>query len=321
MPAYKHLKVERPSAGVALLTLDNPDLRNAMSDEMTSSWVAAVAELAADRSLRAVVVTGSGSAFCSGGNTSWIASEPDATVDDLRSRMLPFYRTWLSIRGLEVPTIAALNGAAIGAGLCLALACDLRYAVPEAKLAMPFTALGMHPGMAATYLLPEAVGLPRAREMLFTGRVVTGADAVDIGLVNAVVEPERLLDEALEIAGRAAAAAPIATRLTKRALQHGPRSFAEALEWEALAQPVTLATEDLREGRQAQDERRQPVFRGAWEAGSTPGCASRRWGASCHEVPAVGTRRLPLPPAPPAGTCDASDARNPRGRGSTNGIP
>src|SRR6478735_3569363 len=127
-----HLRLERPSEGVVLLTLDNPGMRNAMSDEMTSSWVAAIDQVAADPSVRAVVVTGEGSAFCSGGNTSWIASEPDASVDRLRSRMLPFYRAWLSIRRLEVPTIAAVNGAAIGAGLCLALACDIRYAAAGA---------------------------------------------------------------------------------------------------------------------------------------------------------------------------------------------
>ena len=149
-PELTHLRLERPSDGVALLTLDNPDQRNAMSDEMTSSWVAAIDELAADRSVRAVVVTGAGSAFCSGGNTSWIASEPDASVDDLRTRMIAFYRAWLSIRRLEVPTIAAVNGPAIGAGLCLALACDIRYAAAGAKLGAPFVKLGMHPGMAAT---------------------------------------------------------------------------------------------------------------------------------------------------------------------------
>src|SRR3954453_18281203 len=159
MPAYEHLQVERPSAGVALLTLDNPDLRNAMSDEMTASWAAAMAELAADRSLRAVVVTGAGSAFCSGGDTSWIAGEPEATVDELRTRMLPFYRAWLSILTLEVPTLAAVNGPAtragngpaIGAGLCLALACDVRYAATGARLGAPFVRLGMHPGMGATW--------------------------------------------------------------------------------------------------------------------------------------------------------------------------
>ena len=115
MSDFTHLRVERPAEGVALLTLDNPDVRNAMSEEMTSSWVRAIDHLAEDSTVRVVVVTGAGSAFCSGGNTSWIASEPDATVDRLRSRMLPFYRAWLSIRRLEVPTIAApLMAAMVG---------------------------------------------------------------------------------------------------------------------------------------------------------------------------------------------------------------
>lgn len=255
------LRVERPLEGVVQLTLDLPERRNAMTEELTEAWRVAVAEIAGDRSVRAVVVTGEGKAFCAGGDLSWLGEGERAPVR-LRDRMLPFYRTWLTIRDLEVPTIAALNGAAIGAGLCMALGCDLRYATPEAKLAMPFTALGMHPGMAATYLLPEAVGMARAREMFFTGRVYTGQEAVGIGLVNDVFPAESLLEEVLGIAERIAATAPIATRLTKRAMQHGPRSFVEALEWEALAQPVTLASDDLREGLAAQGERRKPVFRG-----------------------------------------------------------
>ena len=264
------LRVERPADGVVQLTLALPERRNAMTEELTDAWRAALAEIADDRTVRAVVVTGEGKAFCAGGDLSWLQAG-DAEAGDtsetqgpiqLRDKMLPFYRTWLAIRELEVPTIAALNGAAIGAGLCLALGCDLRYATPEAKLAMPFTSLGMHPGMAATYLLPEAVGLPRAREMLFTGRVLTGAEAAEIGLVNEVFAGDRLLDEVLEIAVQVAATAPIATRLTKRAMQHGPRSFVEALEWEALAQPVTMASADLREGLRAQAERRRPTFRG-----------------------------------------------------------
>lgn len=259
------LRVDRPVEGVVLLTLDLPERRNAMTEELTEAWRLAIGEIATDRSVRAVVVTGEGKAFCAGGDLSWLGAgdgEAGPSPIRLRDRMLPFYRTWLSIRELEVPTIAALNGAAIGAGLCLALGCDLRYATPEAKLAMPFTSLGMHPGMAATYLLPEAVGLSRAREMLFTGRVLTGSEATAVGLVNDVFPAERLLDEVLAVATRIAGTAPIATRLTKRAMQHGPRSFVEALEWEALAQPVTLASADLREGLQAQAERRPPGFRG-----------------------------------------------------------
>jgi enoyl-CoA hydratase/carnithine racemase len=258
------LRVEHPADGVVQLTLALPERRNAMTEELTDAWRLALADIAADQGVRAVVVTGEGKAFSAGGDLSWLdAGEPGANVPILlRDKMLPFYRTWLAVRDLEIPTIAALNGAAIGAGLCLALGCDLRYAVPDAKLAMPFTALGMHPGMAATYLLPEAVGLPRAREMLFTGRVLTGSEAATIGLVNDVFPAEQLMEEVLGIATRIAATAPIATRLTKRAMQHGPRSFVEALEWEALAQPVTMASDDLREGLRAQAERRAPRFTG-----------------------------------------------------------
>ena len=168
-----------------------------MSAAMTASWGRVMAGLRADPGVRAVVVTGAGSAFCSGGDVSWIGAEPDATVDALRDRMLPFYRTWLAMRELEVPTIAAVNGAAIGAGLAVALACDLRYAAAEARLSAPFTMLGMHPGMATTYLLPEVAGLAVAREMLLTGRVVTGAEAAGFGLVNRAVPREEVLPAAL----------------------------------------------------------------------------------------------------------------------------
>ena len=255
------LVVERPSKGVALLRLALPQRRNAMTEEMTAAWVDAVAELAADRSLRAVVVTGEGTAFCSGGDLSWIESG-GSEVDALRAKMLPFYRSWLSVRELEVPVLAAVNGPAIGAGLCLALACDLRYAAPTARFGAPFAALGMHPGMAASYLLPEAIGLPRAREMFYTGMIVGADEAADIGLINAVLPAETLVATVLEKAEKVAAMAPIAVRLTKQALRHGPRSYAEAREWEALAQPVTMSTADLREGLRAQGERRPPRFEG-----------------------------------------------------------
>lgn len=262
-PELRHLRLERPSEGVVLLTLDNPGMRNAMSDEMTSSWVAAIDELAADRSVRAVVVTGEGSAFCSGGNTSWIASEPDASVDHLRARMLPFYRAWLSIRRLEVPTIAAVNGHAIGAGLCLALACDIRYAAAGAKLGLPFNKLGMHAGMAGTWLLPNVVGPAHARDLLLTGRVVESDEALRLGLVSRVIDPDVFLDEVLETAAGIAATAPIAARLTKVALADGGHSdFEAALQWEALAQPMTLATADLQEGIAAARDKRAPQFRG-----------------------------------------------------------
>jgi enoyl-CoA hydratase/carnithine racemase len=243
---YPDLSVERRDDGVVLVWLDNPDKRNAMSDAMTASWSRLMADLRTDRDARALLVTGAGTAFCSGGDTGWIGGEPDASVDHLRSRMIGFYREWLSVRDLEIPTIAAVNGAAIGAGLCLALACDLRYAAPQAKLGAPFTSLGMHPGMAATWLLPEVVGLAAARELLLTGRIVQGEEARDLGLVNRLLPEDGFVDAALDIAATVAAAAPVATRYTTTALRDGGHaSFEAAVQWEALAQPVTLATADL----------------------------------------------------------------------------
>jgi len=262
-PALVDLRLERPSPGVARLVLDNPAQRNAMSDEMTRSWGQAIDALAADRELRVVVVTGEGSAFCSGGNPAWIAGEPDAEVDYLRTRMMAFYQAWLAIRRLEVPTIAALNGPAVGAGLCVALACDLRYAAEGAKLSVPFVKLGMNPGMAATYLLPNVVGPVHARDLLLTGRAVDAEEALRIGLVSGVFAAEDFADEVQKIADGIASTAPIASRYTKVALRDGGHeNFDSALQWEALAQPITLATADLQEGVRAAREKRKADFRG-----------------------------------------------------------
>lgn len=261
--ANRLVRVDRPDTGVVLITLALPHRRNTMTAEMTAAWTESVARLRGDRSVRCVVVTGEGRAFCAGGDIGWIGAEPEKSADQLRDRMLPFYRAWLSIRDLDVPTIAAINGPAVGAGLCLAMACDLRYATPEAALSVPFTSLGMHPGMAATWLLPEIVGLPVARELFFTGRRLTGAEAVGLGLVNGVFPSETLVADVLSVAATVAAQAPQAVRLTKVALAAGgPASIESALQWEALAQPITLATADLQEGLRAASERRRPNFTG-----------------------------------------------------------
>lgn len=248
---------------IAVVTLDLPERRNAMSAPMTRSWTRLMSALRDDPDLAAVVVTGTPPAFCSGGDLSWIVSEPDAQVDDLRRRMLRFYRSWLSVKDLEVPVIAAVNGHAVGAGLALALACDVRYAADTARLGAPFTSLGLHPGMATTWTLADVAGRAVARDLLLTGRVVTGSEAVALGLVSRALPTGEVLPVAVEAADRIAAAAPVATRLTLGALRDGgPASCAEALEREALAQAVTLATEDAVEGVTAARERRPPRFTG-----------------------------------------------------------
>jgi len=257
------LRVDRHDDGVVLLTLALPDRRNAMTAELTAAWGETVDRLRGDRSVRCVVVTGEGRAFCAGGDVGWLAAEPDATVDQLRDRMLPFYRTWLSLRGLDVPSIAAVNGAAVGAGGCLALSADIRYAGRSARFTVPFAQLGMHAGMATTWLLPEVVGLAAARELLLTGRVCDADEMLRLGLASAVVDDDALLDHALSAARAVAAGAPVAQRLHKVALADGGHaSFEDALRWEALAQPVTLATADLQEGLRARAEKRRPVFTG-----------------------------------------------------------
>jgi len=263
--ALEHLHVERDPGvdGVVLVTLDLPERRNAMTEQMTSSWGRVMAHLRTDPDLRAVVVAGRGRAFCAGGDFSWLGGAPGADVASLRSRMLAFYETWLSVRSLSVPVVAAVNGPAIGAGLAVALACDVRVAAEDARLAVPFTSLGLHPGMATTYLLRQAAGDTVARDMLLTGRALSGPEAVTSGLVSRVVPRDAVLDEALAAAARVAEAAPVATALTKAALgPGGPQSIEQALTWEGLAQPVTLAMDDLHEGLAAARERRTPRFRG-----------------------------------------------------------
>ena len=258
------LRVERPSDGVVLLTLALPERRNAMTEELTTAWTATIADLAQDRSVRAVVVTGEGRAFCAGGDLSWIdAGASTLEVGGLRDRMLAFYRAWLSVRDLEVPVLAAVNGPAVGAGLCLALACDLRYAGESARLSAPFTALGIHPGMAATYLLVEACGMVVARDLLYTGRVVHAEEAKQLGLVNGVFPDGSLVADTITIAEQIAAAAPLATRLVKAGLARGTAgSIEDALAWEGLAQPVTMLTKDKAEASAAMAAKRPPVFTG-----------------------------------------------------------
>lgn len=256
------LNVDRPSDGVVLLTLNLPDRRNAMTDELTAAWIETVDGLRRDRSVRCVVVTGAGRAFCAGGDLGWLSSG-GASVDALREKMLPFYRAWLSLRALDVPSVAALNGPAVGAGAALALSCDIRYAGTAASLSVPFAHLGMHAGMATTFTLTEVAGVAAARELLLTGRSVAAEELLRLGLCSAVFEQETLLESVLERAAQVAAGAPVATRLHREVLRDGgPASLDRALAWESLAQPVTMATQDLQEGLAAKAEKRAPVFTG-----------------------------------------------------------
>lgn len=254
--------LEEPSPGVRLLTLNRPESHNAMTAEVSAAWLEALGSIAGDPEIRALVVTGAGSSFCSGADLSWLLRDEarEATVTSYRTRMEGFYDGWLWPRRLPFPVIAAVNGPTVGAGVCTALACDLRYAAPSATFSTPFIYLGMHGGMAAGWLLQESIGVTRAREMLYTGRELDAVEAEAWGLVSGVADD--VLEYSLNVAARIASAAPIATRLTKKGLEQSARGLEASLEWEALAQSSTFVSEDLREGIAARLERRPPVFRG-----------------------------------------------------------
>jgi enoyl-CoA hydratase/carnithine racemase len=249
--------------GVVTVTLNRPDVRNAMTVELTQAFTAAIDDLRGDPDVRVVVVTGAGKAFCAGGDLSWIKPGPGASVPQMRQKMRDFYPRFLAVRTLDVPTIAAINGPAVGAGLCLAMACDIRIAGQGATLATAFTRLGMHPGMAATYLLTRLVGTARAAELFFTAAPIDATQAEHIGLVNSVVADSELASAAAQMARQIAANAPIPMGMVKRAIYLAERNDLETmLEYEGLAQPITMATNDLAEGLASVREKRPPTFTG-----------------------------------------------------------
>jgi len=256
---------------VAIATLNDPERLNAMTEAMGQALASVVDTLATDDSVRVVVLTGAGRAFSAGGDLDLIermarrgnASPGGATRAEQQAFMGRFYRLFLRLHALPQPTVAAVNGPAIGAGCCAALGCDLRLAAREAKLGLNFARLGIHPGMAATWTLPRLIGHARAAELLYTGRILDGAEAERIGLVNRAVPGDALLDEALALARSVAESAPLAVRGIKRSLAHTDAAgLDEQLDREAGEQALGYESADLLEGLAAVRERRAPRFTG-----------------------------------------------------------
>lgn len=248
---------------VATLTLDDARRRNAMTPALGDALQDAVALIKKDAAVRAVVLTGAGDAFSGGGDLAMLEKLREGSFMQARDFMLGFYRRYLSIAELEVPTIAAVRGAAIGAGLCVALACDITVFDESAKLAVNFVQLGLHPGMGSTYLLPRRAGAQRGAELLYTGRRFDGREAVAMGLGLEAVAGDRVLARAKEIAAQIAANAPLAVRGIKESLGVDRVALQRALEHEAFRQAESYASADLGEGLACATSRRTPVFKGA----------------------------------------------------------
>src|SRR5580704_11489025 len=243
---------------VGVITLDRPDNRNSMTPELLDAFAVATATARADASTRCVVITGSGTCFSSGADFKSTLQRSDGAPHE---RSYAMYAPFLSVLDLEVPVIGALNGHTVGGGFGLALVCDLRIGAERAKYGANFVKLGLAPGMAISYLLPRIVGLPRANELLLTGRLVDGREAEALGILNRAVHASDVLPEAM--ARTIADNAPLAVRATKAAIRRGlALHVREAAHAEAYAQAETLATDDAREGIAALLAKRPPRFTG-----------------------------------------------------------
>ncbi|KAK3286189.1 hypothetical protein CYMTET_6241 [Cymbomonas tetramitiformis] len=267
---------ERPAShelsGVGIITLNKgATTQNAMTEATLIGFQTAVEQAKRDSALRVLVLAGSGGFFSAGANLheGFQRKGADSASDEPTASRTPgersfsMYAPFLSLLDVEVPTIGALNGHAVGGGFGLALLCDMRVAATNSKYGANFSRLGLHPGMGITHTLPRLVGPPRAAELLYTGRLMTGEEALHVGLVNQATSMDQVLPAALRLAREVASAAPIAVRLTKRTLNSSLSADIRARAWaEAQLQADTVATKDAIEGVAALLEKRKPVFDG-----------------------------------------------------------
>jgi 2-(1,2-epoxy-1,2-dihydrophenyl)acetyl-CoA isomerase len=264
MSAYKCLLYES-AGGVATLTLNRPERLNALGDTLRDDLQDAVTRASDDPEVRVIVVTGAGKGFCAGGDVKAMNERKEQGGGrPLMEKVAPGRdRTVLALRDAPKPVIAAVNGAAAGAGMNLALACDIRLASTAAKFSQAFVRRGLHPDWGGTYFLPRVVGLAKAAELIWTGEIIDAQEALRLGIVTAVHAPEELMPAAYALAGKIAAGPPIAIRLAKRSMYHNLEcDLRQALEFETFAQNISFETEDAGEGIRAFVEKRPPVFRG-----------------------------------------------------------
>jgi 2-(1,2-epoxy-1,2-dihydrophenyl)acetyl-CoA isomerase len=275
--------IEKRDDGVATITLNRPDSLNAMGGSLIPMLAEHLADVANDRHVRCVVLTGAGRAFCAGGDVKGMAAGRDAILHaaanggpgaEPPSPALGFARgvdglrqaqrgTSYVLHTMPKPTIAMVNGHAVGAGLSLALACDIRIASDRAKLGTIFRNVGFSGDFGGSYFLPRLVGNGKARELYFTGEILSADDALKIGMVNRVVEHDQLAAETLAFAAQLASGPTLAFARMKENLNRSEDcDLAALLDQEAMNMQLSSTTADHRDAAKAFVEKRQPTFRG-----------------------------------------------------------
>lgn len=252
------------TSGVATILLNRPDKLNAFVGTMREELLDALTRAASESTVRVVVITGAGRAFCSGGDVAYMQGLQKAGDEDpFRELLEAGRRIVTSIRAMPKPVIAQVNGVAAGAGCNLALACDYRIASDTAQLGETFVKIGLHPDWGGSYLLPRLVGPSRALEIMMTGRMVPATEAVAIGMVDRIVPADQLPAETAMLATSIAAGPPIAISGVKRSLYASELNLLEShLDLETHIQLEAFRSADSAEGMQAFFEKRSPVFTG-----------------------------------------------------------
>lgn len=247
---------------VGMLALNRPEQRNAMDTAMAAEFREAIQRVRQLPDIKVLVVTGAGAAFTAGGDLQMFPGWVESTPLEIENALHDFYGAFLSVHRLPIPTIAAINGAAIGAGACLALACDMRFAAQTASLGFTFIRLGINPGMGAEYLLYRLVGPAKTKELLMTGDILSAEEAGSLGLVNRVVPDHRLNTTVMDIARRIARMPGVPLKIIKENTDGADRgTLSDILHKEAVYQGITFQDPNFQEGVRAMLEKRAPEFK------------------------------------------------------------
>jgi len=244
---------------IAKIILNAPNTKNALNSEMRTELLTVFEQIGRDESIKVIVITGSGNAFCAGGD---IKQMEKRTPSIIRRRVKTAQGMIKAMLELEKPIIGAINGVAAGAGVSLALACDILIASEQAKFVEAFVKIGLIPDLGSFYLLPLRIGIVRAKELMFMGEPINAQEAERIGLVNKVVQPEKLEEETLALALRLANGPTQCYAMIKSVLNLWFFNLEHLLEIESTMQALAFSSEDFEEGKKAFLEKRKPVFVG-----------------------------------------------------------